>query len=184
MTSNKHALQYFICSLNFKSHNFQTESHFKLVALTYWGSTTLSFLVLQLCLRLRTGTGAIVVTHHATHMARVWCKAGIKCLSCTEKQVGPNQVVQKFRHKFHMGVRNQVGRHGLYSGHYSGVFVTPKCAWNAETMHQSGAVPILLLAILALMASAYSSLGVLQGLNPQRWLLKASAYHPATVKRL
>jgi hypothetical protein len=49
----KHAPQYFICSLNFKSHNFQTESHFKHVAPTYRGRTTLSFLVLQLCL---TGT--------------------------------------------------------------------------------------------------------------------------------
>ncbi len=26
------------------------------------------------------GAGAIVVTHHAAHMAWVWCKAGIKCL--------------------------------------------------------------------------------------------------------
>ena len=52
--TKKHAPQYFICSLNFKSYNFQTESHFKHVAPTYRGSTTLSFLVLQLCLMLRT----------------------------------------------------------------------------------------------------------------------------------
>ncbi len=52
--TKKHAVQYFICSLNFKSHNFQTESHFKRVTPTYRGSTTLSFLVLQLCLTLRT----------------------------------------------------------------------------------------------------------------------------------
>ncbi len=43
-----------LCSLNFKSHSFQTESHFKHVAPTYRGSTTLSFLVLQLCFLLRT----------------------------------------------------------------------------------------------------------------------------------
>ncbi len=34
----------FICSLNFMSHNFQTESHLKCVTPTYRGSTTLSFL--------------------------------------------------------------------------------------------------------------------------------------------
>jgi hypothetical protein len=33
----------FICNLNFKSHNFQTESPFKRAASTYRGSTTLSF---------------------------------------------------------------------------------------------------------------------------------------------
>jgi hypothetical protein len=51
--TKKHAPQYFICSLNFKSHNFQTESLSACVASTYRGSTPLSFLVLQLCLRLR-----------------------------------------------------------------------------------------------------------------------------------
>ncbi len=43
-----------LCSLNFKSHNFQTESYCKRDAPTYRGSTTLSFLVLQLCLTLKT----------------------------------------------------------------------------------------------------------------------------------
>ncbi len=52
--TKKHAPQYFICSLNFKSHNFQTESHYKCVAPTYRGSATLSFLVLQLYSTLRT----------------------------------------------------------------------------------------------------------------------------------
>jgi hypothetical protein len=41
--TKKHALRCFICSLNFKSHNFQTESPFKRVAPTYRGGTTLSF---------------------------------------------------------------------------------------------------------------------------------------------
>ncbi len=41
--TKKHALQYFICNINFKSHNFQTESPFECVAPTYRGSTTLSF---------------------------------------------------------------------------------------------------------------------------------------------
>ncbi len=88
--------------------------------------------------------------------------------------------MQKCEHKFYIGVRNQVGRYGLYSGHYPEVFVAPENAQNAETKCWSGAVPILLLALLALMTSAYSSLGVLQGLNPRRQLLKASVYHLAT----
>jgi hypothetical protein len=62
--TKKHAPQYFICSLNFKSQNFQTESHFKCVAFTYRGSTTLGFLVLQLRLTLRT-----VMQMESTYMA-------------------------------------------------------------------------------------------------------------------
>jgi hypothetical protein len=92
----------------------------------------------------------------------------------------PLLVTQKREHKFYMGVCNQVGRHGLYSGHYSRVFVAPENARNAETKRQSGAVLILLLALLASMTSAYSSLGVFQGLNPQHQLLKASVYHSVT----
>jgi hypothetical protein len=42
----KHAPRYFISNLNFKSHNFQTESPFKRAAYTYRGGTTLSILVL------------------------------------------------------------------------------------------------------------------------------------------
>jgi hypothetical protein len=125
--------------------------------------------------------GAIVGTCQAAHMARVRCEARIKCLSCIEKQEGPTQVTRKCGHEFHIGARKQVGRHGLYSGHFSGVFVAPKNAQNAESKHQSGAVPILLLALLALMTIVYSSLGVLQGLNPRFQLLKASVYHSATL---
>ena len=93
---------------------------------------------------------------------------------------GPDQVVQKNGHECTISERNQVGRHGLYSRHYSRVFAAPKNARNTETKHQSGAVPILLLVLLASTTSAYSSLSVLQGLNPQRWLLKVSVYHSAT----
>ncbi len=118
------------------------------------------------------GVGSIIVTPHAAHMARVRCKVRIKCLSCTEKQEGPTQVTQKSRHEFCMGACNQVERHGLYSGHYSGVFVAPKNAWNAESKHKSRAVPIALLAILALTTSTYSSLGVLQGWTPNVSYLK------------
>jgi hypothetical protein len=54
---------------------------------------------------------------------------------------GPDQVMQKHRHKSTIGKRHQVGRHGLYSGHDSGVFIAPSNAQNAETKRQSGAVP-------------------------------------------
>jgi hypothetical protein len=43
-----------------------------------------------------------------------------------------------------------------------------------------GLYPILLLALLALTTSAYTSLGVSHDLNPQPQLLKASVYHAAT----
>jgi hypothetical protein len=55
--TKKHAPQYFICNLNFKSHNFKTESPFKRVASTYRGSTTLSFFWSLLCSSLRTVGG-------------------------------------------------------------------------------------------------------------------------------
>jgi hypothetical protein len=54
---------------------------------------------------------------------------------------GPVRVVQKHGHECIISNRNQVGRHGLYPGHYSGIFVTPKNAQNAETKCQSGAAP-------------------------------------------
>ncbi len=43
-----------------------------------------------------------------------------------------------------------------------------------------GLCPILLLALSALMTSAYTSLGVSQDSNPRSQLLKASVYHSAT----
>ncbi len=75
---------------------------------------------------------------------------------------------------------NWAERHWLYSGHYPRMFVAPKNARNAETKRQSGAVPILLLVIPASTTSTYSSLNVLQGLNPRPWLLKALVYHSTT----
>ncbi len=50
--TTKHALQYFICNLNFKSHNFQTESIFKHVAPNYRGNTTFIFFSPYYALRL------------------------------------------------------------------------------------------------------------------------------------
>ncbi len=62
----------------------------------------------------------------------------------------------------------------------SRTFIPPKNARNSETKHQSGAVPIPLLALLASATSAYSSLGVSWELNPQPQLLKALVNHSAT----
>jgi hypothetical protein len=68
----------------------------------------------------------------------------------------------------------------VYSGHYPRIFGAPKNAQKAETKRQSGAVPILLLVIPALATSTYSSLKILQELNPRPQLLKALVYHSAT----
>jgi hypothetical protein len=65
-----------------------------------------------------------------------------------------------------------VGRHWVYSGHYPRIFIALKNAQNAESKHRPGDVPILLLAILALTTGTYSSLGFLQGLNPNVGYLK------------
>jgi hypothetical protein len=111
----------------------------------------------------------------AAHIARVRGKeqetrylAGMgKCIGPTPERAERATLISILAH-------NQVGRHWVYSGHYPRIFVAPKNARNAETKCQSGAVPILLLALLALVTSAYTSLGVLQELNPRPQLLKAS----------
>ncbi len=54
-------------------------------------------------------------------------------------------------------------RHWVSSGHYPRIFVAPKNARNAETKHQLGAVPVLLLAISTLTTGAYSSLNFFAG---------------------
>ncbi len=93
------------------------------------------------------GVGAIVVTCHATHVARVRCEAGIKCLSRTEKREGPTLVARKCGHEFHMSLRSEVRR-------------------RRDTKRQSG-LPILLLALPVLTTSAYSNLSVSQGIEPR-----------------
>ncbi len=52
---------------------------------------------------------AIMVTRGTVHMARVQCKAEIKCLSCTEKQEGPTQVTQKHGQEVYMGAQEPNG---------------------------------------------------------------------------
>ncbi len=79
-------------------------------------------------------------------MARVRCKAGIKCLSHTEKQEGPTLVAQKCGHEFHISLRSEVRRH-------------------RDTKRQSG-LPNLLLALSVSTTSAYSNLGISQGFEP------------------
>jgi hypothetical protein len=98
---------------------------------------------------------------------------GTRYLACMGKRIGPTQNAQSTQHLISILARNQARRHWVYTGHYPKIFVAPKNAQNAETKHQSGAVPIPLLALLALTTSAYTSLGVLQELNPRPQLLKA-----------
>ncbi len=89
------------------------------------------------------------------------------------KRIGPTPDRAERATLISLLARNQARRHWVYSGHYTGTFVAPKNARNAETKHRSGAIPILLLALLASTTSIYTSLGVLQELNPQPQLLKA-----------
>jgi hypothetical protein len=95
---------------------------------------------------LKLGVWAIVVTCHTAHVARVRCKAGIKCLYHTEKWEGPTLVARKCGHELHMSLRSEVRRH-------------------RDTKRQSG-LPNLLLALSVSTTSAYSNLGVLQGFEP------------------
>jgi hypothetical protein len=88
------------------------------------------------------------------------------------KHIGPTPDCAERATRISILARNQARRHWVYSRHYPRLFVAPNNAQNAETNRWSGAVPIPLLALLALMTSAYTSLSVLQELNPQPQLLK------------
>jgi hypothetical protein len=111
----------------------------------------------------------------AAHVARVQGKEQeTRYLAGMGECIGPTQNAQSMQHLISILARNQARRHWMYSGHYPGIFIALKNAQNAETKPRSGAVPILLLALLASTTSAYTSLGVLQELNPQPQLLKAS----------
>jgi hypothetical protein len=86
-----------------------------------------------------------------------------------ERYKGPVRVVQMHGHECTisgLATRNQVGRHGLYPRHYSGVFVAPRAHETQKSSIGQGLYPILLLALLALTTSAYSSLGFSQELYP------------------
>ena len=111
----------------------------------------------------------------AAHIARVRGKEQeTRYLARMGKRIGPTQNAQSVQHLISVLARNQARRHWVYSGHYPRIFAAPKNARNAETKHRSGAVPIALLALSASTTTAYTSLGVLQELNPQPQLLKAS----------
>jgi hypothetical protein len=110
----------------------------------------------------------------AVHFARMQGKEQeTRYLARMGKRIGPTQNAQSAQHLISILARNQARRHWVYPGHYPRIFVAPKNAQNAETKHWSVTVPIPLLALLALPTSAYTSLGVLQELNPQPQLLKA-----------
>ncbi len=57
---------------------------------------------------------------------------------------------------------NQVGKHGLYPGNYSGIFVAPRIHETQKPSIGQGLYQILLLALSASTTSAYTSLGVSQ----------------------
>jgi hypothetical protein len=110
----------------------------------------------------------------AAQVARVQGKEQeTRYLARIEKRIVPTQIAQSAQHLISILARNQARRYWVYSEHYPRIFVALKNARNAETKHRSGAVPILLLALLAFTTSAYTSLGVLQELNPRPQLLKA-----------
>ncbi len=110
----------------------------------------------------------------AAHVARVWGKEQeTRYIARMGKGIGPTENAQSTQNLTSILAHNQARRHWVYSGHYPKKFIAPKNAQNAETKHWSGAVPILLLALLASMTSTYTSLSVSQELNPQPQLLKA-----------
>jgi hypothetical protein len=95
------------------------------------------------------------------------CKAGNgKLLPIAyERYNGPVRVVQKHEHECiisRLATHNQVGRHGLYPGHYSGIFIAPRMHEMQKPSISQGLYPILLLALLDLTTSAYTSLSVSQ----------------------
>jgi hypothetical protein len=112
----------------------------------------------------------------SAHVARVQGEEQeTRYLARMGKHIGPTQNAQSAQHLISILARNQARRHWVYSGHYPRIFVASKNAQNTETKRRSGAVPIPLLALLASTTSAYTSLGVLQELNPRPQLLKWSS---------
>ncbi len=84
-----------------------------------------------------------VLLKRSCHCTLLWCKAenGKQLPIAYGRYNSPVWVVQKHGYECIISNRNQVGRHGLYLGHYSGIFLAPKNTQNAETKHQSVAVP-------------------------------------------
>jgi hypothetical protein len=75
---------------------------------------------------------------------------------------------------------NQVGRHGLYPGHYSRMFIAPRMHKMQKPSVGQGLYPILLLALSASTTSAFTSLGVSQESSPDLSYLKRQSNHSAT----
>jgi hypothetical protein len=122
-----------------------------------------------------------VLLRRSCHCTLLWCKAGNgKLLPIAyERYNGPIRVVQKHRHECiisGLATRNQEGRYGLYPGYYPGIFVAPRTHEPQKPSVSQGLYQILLLALLALTTSAYTSLGVSQESYPQPQLLKVSVY--------
>jgi hypothetical protein len=99
-----------------------------------------------------------VLLRRSCHRTLLRCKAGNrKLLPITyERYNNPIRVVQKHGHECiisRLATRNQVGRHGLYPGHYSGIFVAPRTHKTQKPSVSQGLYPILLLAVLRSLAS-------------------------------
>jgi hypothetical protein len=120
-----------------------------------------------------------VLLRRSCHCTLLRCKVGNgKLLPIAyERYNDPVQVMQKHGHECiisRLVTRNQVGRHGLYPGHYSGIFIAPRMHETQKPSISQGLYPILLLALFALTTSIYTSLGVSQESYPRPQLLKAS----------
>ncbi len=120
-----------------------------------------------------------VLLRRSCHRTLLWCKAGNKKLLpiAYERSNGPVRVVQKHGQECiisRLATRNQVGRHGLYPGHYSGIFVAPRMHETQKPSISQGLYPSLLLALSASTTSTYTSLSVSQESYPRPQLLKAS----------
>ena len=112
-----------------------------------------------------------MLLRRSCHRTLLWYEVGNgKLLPIAyERYNGPIQVVQKHGHECIISglvTRNQVGRHGLYPGHYSGIFATPRMHKTKKPRISQELYPILLLALLAFTTSAYTSLGVSQESYP------------------
>jgi hypothetical protein len=112
----------------------------------------------------------------AVHIARVQGKEqGTRYLEHTgETQRAYSGCAERKTLLIFILARNQTRRHWVYSGNYPEHSLLPRTreTQKPSVSRQSGAGPILLLALLASMTSAYSSLGVSRESNPQPQLLK------------
>ncbi len=114
-----------------------------------------------------------VLLRRSCHRTLLQCKAGNgKLLPIAyERYNGPVRVVQKHGHECiisGLATCNQVGKHGLYPGHYSGKFVAPRTHKTQKPSVGQGLWP---LTYLNGMMKLDSSNGVwLENIGPNFWV--------------